>query len=134
MSGWLERALTGRASGRLRHGEPGIGKTTLVDARCAMRPLRAASGWRGASASNSTALARRTCPCSMALSRLGRTSDGARLTELLRQHAPTWLLELPSLLPAGEREALRQQVPGATRERMLRELAERSRRSPPKRR
>jgi hypothetical protein len=31
---------------------------------------------------------------------------------------------LPSLLPSGEREALRQQAAGATRERMLREIAD----------
>jgi predicted ATPase len=42
----------------------------------------------------------------------------------LRQHAPAWLLELPSLLPPEERERLRQEVAGATRERMLREMAE----------
>src|SRR4029453_16723374 len=52
--------------------------------------------------------------------------EGPRLIAHLRQHAPAWLLELPSLVPAGERDALRQQVAGAsaTRERMLREITE----------
>ena len=33
-------------------------------------------------------------------------------------------VDLPLLIPSGEREALRQHVMGATRERMLRELAD----------
>ena len=43
---------------------------------------------------------------------------------MLRRHAPAWLLELPSLLSAAEREMLQRQGRGATRERMLREMAE----------
>jgi predicted ATPase len=58
------------------------------------------------------------------LSRLCRTPDGRRVVELLQQHAPAWLVEMPSLLPAPEREALQRQGSGATRERMLREMAE----------
>src|SRR5262245_48373114 len=40
------------------------------------------------------------------------------------QHAPTWLVQLPALLSAPEHEALQRKVAGATRERMLREMAE----------
>jgi predicted ATPase len=58
------------------------------------------------------------------LSRLGRTPDRERLIELLRRHAPSWLLELSSLISTTERDALRQQVVASTRERMLREMAE----------
>ena len=59
-----------------------------------------------------------------ALSRLGRGPRRSRVVEVLRRHAPAWLLELPSLLAAADRVELRQQVGGATRERMLREMAE----------
>ena len=121
---WLERALAGERQIVFVTGEPGIGKTTLVN-----ELLRQASG------ATSVWIARGQCleqygaveaylPVLEGLSRLGRAQDGARITDVLRQHAPAWLLELPSLLPPEERETLRQQVSGATRERMLREMAE----------
>ena len=59
-----------------------------------------------------------------ALGRLCRGPDGEQLIALLRQHAPTWLVQMPALLNAAELEALQRQDAGATRERMLRELAE----------
>ena len=43
---------------------------------------------------------------------------------LLRQHAPTWLVQMPWLLTAAHREQLRDELQGTTRERMLREFAE----------
>jgi predicted ATPase len=59
-----------------------------------------------------------------AISRLARTPGGEWVTEHLRQHAPAWLLALPSLIPASERATLQQQIGAATRERMLREMAD----------
>src|SRR5499426_4702711 len=57
---------------------------------------------------------------------VGRTPDGPhpQLVTLLRQQAPSWLLQLPALLSPTEYEALRRYAGGTTRERMLRELAE----------
>ena len=43
---------------------------------------------------------------------------------LLRQQAPTWLVQMPALLSPAELEDLQRQTAGVTRERMLRELAE----------
>jgi predicted ATPase len=43
---------------------------------------------------------------------------------MLKQHAPTWLVQMPALLSAEELEGLQRKTTGATRERMLRELAE----------
>jgi predicted ATPase len=40
------------------------------------------------------------------------------------QTAPTWLLQMPSLVSASNRELLSREVMGATRERMLREMGE----------
>ena len=105
-------------------GEPGIGKTSLVNGLL-QQVSAVARVW----------IARGQCleqfgageaylPVLEGLSRLGRAPGGDRIIELLRQHAPAWLHELPSLLPPGEREALRQQAAGATRERMLREIAD----------
>ena len=46
------------------------------------------------------------------------------MVDVLRTHAPMWLLQMPSLLTASEREALNREVIGATPERMMREMAE----------
>ena len=121
---WLERAHAGERQVVFVTGEPGIGKTTLVNALL-----------QEVSAATSVRVARGQCleqygagegylPVLEGLSRLGRAEGGERIIQLLRQHAPAWLLELPSLLAPEEREMLRQQVAGATRERMLREMAE----------
>jgi predicted ATPase len=59
-----------------------------------------------------------------ALGRLCREADGKQLIEFLSQHAPTWLAQMPAILSAAELEALQRKTQGATRERMLRELAE----------
>src|SRR5262247_4661456 len=57
---------------------------------------------------------------------VGRTPDGPhpQLVALLRQQAPSWLLQLPALLSPVEYKALQRYAGGTTRERMLRELAE----------
>ena len=59
-----------------------------------------------------------------ALTRLCRRPGGTEVLDTLRLHAPTWLLQMPALLSSTERDQLRQQRYGATRERMLRELAD----------
>ena len=42
----------------------------------------------------------------------------------METHAPTWLVQLPWLERRGDREALRRDLLGVTKERMLREMAE----------
>src|SRR5262249_51976013 len=63
-------------------------------------------------------------PILEALGRLCRQPGGEQLVILLNQHAPTWLVQMPSLLNATELEALQRKRAGATRERMLREMGE----------
>jgi predicted ATPase len=63
-------------------------------------------------------------PLLEALGRLGRGPGGERLVALLTQHAPSWLAQLPALLPASARATLQATLAGATPARMLRELAE----------
>jgi DNA-binding winged helix-turn-helix (wHTH) protein/predicted ATPase len=124
MRAWLERALDGERQVVFVTGEAGIGKTTVVNAL-----LEHASAVPGVVVCRGQCLehfgaGEAYLPMLDGLSRLGRTPDGPRIVELLRQHAPAWLFELPSLLPAAERETLQRQGPSATRERMLREMAE----------
>src|SRR5262249_51898840 len=63
-------------------------------------------------------------PVLEALGRLGRAAGGERLVEILKQHAPTWLEQLPALLSDRDVEAVRRRAEGASRGRMLRERVE----------
>jgi len=63
-------------------------------------------------------------PILEALGRLCRAPDGQQVRAILEQYAPTWLVQMPSLFTNDALEALQRKVAGATKERMLRELAE----------
>ncbi len=63
-------------------------------------------------------------PVLEAFGRLCRGSEKDEMLKLLHRHAPTWLVHMPALLSDAERETLQRQVGGATRDRMLREMAE----------
>ncbi len=63
-------------------------------------------------------------PVLAALGRLCRGADGQQLKAVLQQHAPLWLLQMPAVLSGSEEKHLRAWTHGATRERMLREMAE----------
>jgi len=105
-------------------GDPGIGKTALVEALV-----------REVEQQGTALVARGQClesfgageayrPVLDALARLGRGPRRAAVAAWLGRSAPTWLVQLPSLCDVGERERLAREVLGATRERMLREMAE----------
>ena len=105
-------------------GEAGIGKTTLVQAF-----LEQASAAHGICVAHGQCLehfgaGEAYLPVLDGFSRLSRGPAGGQALELLRQQAPTWLAQMPSLITASERETLQAHVLGATRERMLREMAE----------
>jgi DNA-binding winged helix-turn-helix (wHTH) protein/predicted ATPase len=121
---WLEQSCRGVRQVVFVTGELGIGKTALVDAFLG----KVASGM-------ALRLARGQCiahygagepylPVLDALGRLCREPGSEPLLTQLRQHAPTWLVQMPALLSAAELEALQGRLLGASRERMLRELAE----------
>jgi DNA-binding winged helix-turn-helix (wHTH) protein/tetratricopeptide (TPR) repeat protein len=104
-------------------GEPGIGKTTVVQAfleGLAASPLLITSGQCLEQYGSGEAY----LPVLEAMGGLARSALRTRVLELLGQYAPTWLIQMPSLLPGAEIERLKQQTLGATRERMLREVAE----------
>jgi predicted ATPase/DNA-binding winged helix-turn-helix (wHTH) protein len=63
-------------------------------------------------------------PVLEALGRVCRGPGGQEVVALLRQQAPTWLVQMPSLVRAADLETMRRHMAGATRDRMLRELAE----------
>jgi predicted ATPase len=121
---WLKKALGGTRQLVFVTGEVGIGKTTLVEAFVA-----------GLRTKNKVWISHGQCiehygageaylPVLEALGRLCRGPGGERFIELLSQQAPTWLVQMPTLLNATDLEALQRRTQGTTRERMLRELAE----------
>jgi len=63
-------------------------------------------------------------PVLEALGRLCRGPRDKQVITVLRRYAPTWLIQLPSLLEESELKALQNTIMGAPRERMLREMAE----------
>src|SRR4029450_12571966 len=100
-------------------GEPGIGKTTLIehfiaglgDVLCVRGQCVDQYGSGGP-----------YLPGVEALSELCRIDS--TLVPLLRAVAPTWLLQLPWSSTAEERDALRRGLAGVTADRMLREMGE----------
>ena len=100
-------------------GEPGIGKTTLIEQFIASL--------------GDVACARGQCvehygtgesylPVLEALEELCRSDS--EVPSLLRAVAPTWLLQMPWLSTTEEREALRRELAGVSPDRMLREMGQ----------
>jgi predicted ATPase len=148
---WLDKGLNGERQIVFLTGEPGIGKTTVVEAflnslessvrRLALedhkpplsevqtldsrREILDACLWVGrGQCIEHYGAGEPYMPIFAALGRLCREPDAQRLIDILSSHAPTWLVQMPSLLKAAELERLQRTVQGATRERMLREMAE----------
>lgn len=124
MQNWLQRALGGERQVVFVTGEAGIGKTTLIEAF-----LQRAAGdptiWVGqGQCLEQYGAGEAYLPMLEAISRLCQEPGRERLVGLLRRHAPTWLQQMPWLISDADRESLQREVIGATRERMLREMAE----------
>jgi len=121
---WLGAAWRGTRQIVFVAGEPGIGKTAVVEAFlervAADRRVWIAHG----QCAESYGSGEPYLPVLDALGRLCREVGGDWLVALLRQYAPTWLVQMPWLLHTTDRDALQRELLGATRERMLREMAE----------
>jgi DNA-binding winged helix-turn-helix (wHTH) protein/tetratricopeptide (TPR) repeat protein len=121
----LRQALAGKPQLVFVTGEPGIGKSALVEE----------FGRLITSAENDVRIAHGQCvegfaskepfyPVLTAIGTLCHLSNGDHIVGVLASHAPTWLAQFPSLLTPQLRERLQQEILGATRERMLREICE----------
>jgi DNA-binding winged helix-turn-helix (wHTH) protein/tetratricopeptide (TPR) repeat protein len=120
----FERAQKGERQVIFVVGEAGIGKTALIE-----------TFLTGVDSGSETLIARGQCleqygateaylPVMEAISRLCRESTSPTLVERLFRLAPTWVAQLPALVSAGDLAALRRETLGATRDRMVREMAE----------
>jgi DNA-binding winged helix-turn-helix (wHTH) protein len=121
----LHRVMQGQRQLVFVTGEPGIGKTALVDA-FQQQAMVDVPGLR---------LARGQClegyggteayyPMLEALGQLCREAGGDAIVQAMAVHAPTWLVQFPALMTRDHRETLQRELMGTTRERMLREMAE----------
>lgn len=103
-------------------GEPGIGKTSLVEAFLQQLSghlqMRVGFGQCIESYREQEAF----YPILEAFGRLLHDSAGQDFAELLARHAPTWLVQFSGVVSSADPEALSGQVVGAGRERMLREI------------
>jgi DNA-binding winged helix-turn-helix (wHTH) protein/tetratricopeptide (TPR) repeat protein len=118
------RACAGERQLVFLSGEAGIGKTTVLDAFVA-RAVREQDVMiaRGACLEH-YGVAEAYLPVLEAIGRLLREPGSDRAIRLLEKYAPTWVLQLPWLAPRDDREALRRELVGVTKERMLREMSE----------
>ena len=120
---WTQ-ALQGKRQLVFVTGEAGIGKTTLVDAFVA-QVMAPETVWMGrGQCIEQYGSGEAYLPLLEALGQLGRSPDGSRLVALLRQQAPSWLLQMPALISATEYDVLQQRSRTITGDHMLRELAE----------
>jgi DNA-binding winged helix-turn-helix (wHTH) protein/predicted ATPase len=105
-------------------GEPGIGKTTLVNTIVAHLAERGAAWIGRGQCIQHYGAGEAYLPVLEALGRLSRTPECHHLGDILRHYAPSWLAHLPTLLSPEEREAYACRTQPVTSTRMVRELAE----------
>ena len=119
---WLEKARGGERQVAFVTGEAGIGKTTLLESFAwslgSDRTVRMCRGQCLAQYGMSEAY----LPVLDAIQQLCREDHQA--VEVLRAHAPMWLMQMPSCVTAADRELFGRELLGTTRERMLREMGE----------
>src|SRR5262249_3660372 len=121
---WWAKAVQGERQGGFVTGEAGIGKTTLVAAFITRVGGEGELGIGHGQCIEQYGVGDAYLPVLEALARLCRGPEGQRFIALLSQYAPSWLVQMPTLLSAAELEALQQRGRGATQARMLRELTE----------
>jgi DNA-binding winged helix-turn-helix (wHTH) protein/tetratricopeptide (TPR) repeat protein len=105
-------------------GEPGIGKTALIDTFLARIAVPHGALIARGSCVEQFGTSEAYLPVLGALGALCRGPDGEHVVDLLARHGPTWLAQMPGLVHDEKLQGLLLRVQGATQARMLRELAE----------
>jgi len=120
----FEAALHGKRQMVFVAGEPGIGKTTLVDAFLAEAAAPKGALIASGACVEQLGAAEAYLPVLAALGALCRGAGDRRLVDLLARYAPTWVAQMPGLVGDEDLSALALRIQGASQTRMLRELAE----------
>ncbi len=123
LDGWLDAARAGERIVALVSGDAGVGKTTLLDAFLARSPARGDVVVVRAECRQMLGTGEPYQPLLEGVAAAAAGPAGPVVTAALRTHAPSWLVQIPSLLVPDEVAALRHRLAGSTGERMLRELA-----------
>lgn len=121
LSRHLQHSLAGQPATVFLRGEPGIGKTTLIQSflRTAASPWMCIQG----QCVEQYGQCEPYLPLLEAIGQLSR-QGGEECIQALRRCAPTWLAQLPWLIREENRDALQRETQGVSKERMLRELGE----------
>jgi DNA-binding winged helix-turn-helix (wHTH) protein/predicted ATPase len=120
LSSRLARATAGERQVIFVAGSPGIGKTTLLEEFLAGLPASVVAGLgqcvelRGPGEAYLPVLGAIRDACAGA--------GGQRLADRLAEVAPSWVLQLPGLIPPERADEVRARSVGTSQERMLREL------------
>ena len=121
---WYTTARQGRRQVGFIAGAAGMGKTALVETFVAQMATEAAVRIGHGQCIEQYGTGEAYLPVLEALGRLCRGPEGTHVLAWLRQHAPSWLAQMPALLPDAEREALQRHGRETTQACMLRECAE----------
>ena len=122
LDGWLDATLGGVGHVVFISGDPGVGKTSIAEAflNSVSKDVLVARGHALEQYGSGEAY----MPVLEALTALCRGDRGSVVIRALETHAPTWLAQMPSLAATVGQAMLKREILGATRERMLREMAE----------
>lgn len=123
LEGALQQASAGNRQVVFVTGEAGIGKTTLID-MAMQRMLRSGVDVLRCSCNELFGTHEAFLPLIEAFQEQCSGDDGPFLLKALRDHAPTWLAQMPGFLASEDRAEFQRDVFGATRERMLREFSD----------
>jgi predicted ATPase len=123
LRGALERTLAGHRQVCFVTGEPGIGKTTLVDAFLDELEDRGILAVRGHSFEQHGTPEAYLAMIEV-LGQLRRSERGPQVLDCLVRHAPTFLVKVPHLVPDDQLTEVARRAQGGTEARMVRELAE----------
>jgi DNA-binding winged helix-turn-helix (wHTH) protein/tetratricopeptide (TPR) repeat protein len=122
MRAWFDKVREGERQVVFVTGEAGIGKTTVLDAFLSGIASDGSARICSGQCLEQYGMSEAYFPILEAMRQLCR--EDAEVVDVLRGHAPMWLLQMPSLVTPLERESLAREALGATRERMLREIAD----------
>lgn len=122
LNGWFHAAVHGQRGLGLVAGDPGVGKSALLDRFVARVGLTRAVTARGACTEQATAR-EPFAPVLALLSDLCSGPLAGQASSALRRCAPSWLLQLPWLVQPHEVAELRKSLAGMGQGRMLREFA-----------
>jgi DNA-binding winged helix-turn-helix (wHTH) protein/predicted ATPase len=121
---YFERASKGARQIVFVTGEPGIGKTTLVESFTSSLAPGSETRIGLGQCIEQYGSGEPYMPVFEALTRLCNQADGDRVIQVLSRIATSWLVQMPAFLSEAERERLERITQGMTQPRMLREMAE----------